>query len=227
MNNQEFLNLLSRRAKNIVYNYEIITNKKPIKVILDKYSALDTSFDNMYIIHVNQNNSIDIMEYDFLHEFLHCVQKDEGFPSVYYNNIKYKMLAETISSMVLDLNVIKRLNAYGYPYNSNELKENINNIRNLMNIAKINSEVKIEMHETNQYFNICFMIAFCRLEYDNGNELIQLLQIVQKNASDFYKTQSIIYDTIIKYGYNIPKQVYKIFKTLIRGLKLYNYVRIS
>ena len=82
MTNEEFINALSAKAKTIVQNYQCKSKIQSIKVVLSDKSKM-TIIDDSYVIYVNQNNSLDEMEYLFLHEFFHCIQKDMGFPNLH------------------------------------------------------------------------------------------------------------------------------------------------
>ena len=226
MTNNEFLNLISDKAKGLINNYPCKTNKTDIKVFLDERSYVETNIKNMYVIHVNKNNSLENMEYDLLHEFFHCVQIDEGYPSVYQKDIKYKDLATNISSMVLDLDVNNRLKEVGYLIKRDNISTGINDIKKLIMISKKDQSVYNEMREMCQYNYFCLLIAYYRLTHNDQNEISQSIKVIKENAYDFYKTQELIYNTVVKTRYDSPKKVYKIFKTLIRELKLSNYVEI-
>ena len=227
MTNQEFLDSLSDKAKNIIQDYECQTQKNNVIVYLDNRSFMEANIDGTYIIHVNQNNPFDIMEYEFLHEFYHCVQKDEGYPHISQTHIKYQKLAAYLTSVVLDLDVINRMNNIGYSYDDSTLDEKVKTIIKLIKLSSLDIEVRNEIHELFQYNKLCLSIAFCRILYSNQYKINYILQLAENNTPYIYKTQSIIYNTITKIGYDTPRKTYKIFKTLIRELKLSDYVTIS
>ena len=227
MTNQEFLNSLSDNAKNIIKNYQCKTNKIDVEVFLDDKSYVETNIENKYIIHVNQHNPFNQMEYEFVHEFYHCIQKDEGFPNISYKDIKYQKLAAYLTSVVLDLDVINRMNNIGYSYDDSTLDEKVKTIIKLIKLSSLDIEVRNEIHELFQYNKLCLSIAFCRILYSNQYKINYILQLAENNTPYIYKTQSIIYNTITKIGYDTPRKTYKIFKTLIRELKLSDYVTIS
>ncbi len=225
----EFINALSPKAKQIIYNYEYINNNRNTIIInfTDSRSQVNLSHQDRYIIEIKRNPILYNMEYDLLHEFYHCVQIDQGFPSVDHTLSKYQKLATIISSAVLDLDVNERLVKVGYPLNYFYLKRSLDEIRKIILISNNDSSVNQEIHEITNYMYICTKIAFIRINYNNQNEVDQLLQILKNNAIDCFKTQSIIYNTIVKTGYNTPQKSYKTLKTLIRELKLNDYIHIS
>ena len=229
MNNQEFIDKLSSKVKQIVLNYEYKnpTKNRIIVQITDERTRVDLSYDNKYIIEIKYSPIFNDMEYGFLHEFFHCVQYDEGFPYVVPITFQYHKMASAISSIILDLDVQDRLTKYGYKYNSTLLKESIDTIRKSIIISSYDKEVKQEINEINQYIYICCKIAFIRINYNNEDEVKQLLNIVKQYKPDIEKIQSIIYDSIYSIGYNTPKKVYKFLKKIIRELKLNKFVRIS
>lgn len=229
MTNQEFINALSPKAKQIISAYNCTDSKKRTIVVFvtDNRSQVDVSFPDKYIIEVKENSVFSNMEYALLHEFYHCVQMDENFPNIHAVTSSYTRLASSLSSTVLDLDVNDRLTKAGYPYNSEQLKGLLDRIRKIIVIASNDTSIKNEIHEINQYIYLCSMIAFIRINYNKPDEIEQLLQILKTNAQDFFQTQSAIYNAIKKIGYDTPKKAYKLFKTLIRELELSDYVQIS
>ena len=228
MTNQDFINSLSPKATQIISSYSCKKDKKDIVVVLsENESQLNFTNPEKYIIEVKRKESFEQMEYELLHEFFHCVQMDENFPSLTPIDYSYSKIASSLSSTVLDLDVNKRLEKWNYFYNSSGLKNSINDIRKLIFISQNDSLVYDEIHEMNQYINICSMIAFVRINSPHIAEINQLLKILSENAKDFYKTQSVIFNTINKIGFNSPQKVHKVFKTLIRELKLEKYIKIS
>lgn len=227
MKNQEFLNSLSVKAKNIIQNYQCKNNKTTIEIFLDDKSYVEINIEDKYIIHINKNNSLDEMEYEFVHEFYHCIQKDDGYPNISQTHIKYQKLAAYLTSVVLDLDVINRMNNIGYSYDDSVLDEKIETIIKLIKLSTLDVEACNEIHELFQYNKLCLSIAFCRMLYSNQDKINYILQLAKNNAPDIYKTQSIIYNAITKIGYDTPRKTYKVFKTLIRELKLSDYVTIS
>lgn len=227
MTNNEFLNSISKNAKNIIFNYQLKSNKNIIKVFLDNKSYVDYGYENMYIIYVNKNNPIDIMEYELLHKFYHCVQKDQGFPSATQKNIIYQKLAGYISSVVLDLDIIEHLDELGYKFDDNYLYRNIQNYKSLIEMSKFDKEAYKYLYNINEYVHICSMFAFCRLKCSNKNPINQLLQTLKITERTIYDSQEIIYNAIARYGYRTPKKALKTFKTIIRELELDSYIEIS
>lgn len=229
MTNQEFISGLSPKAKQIISDYNCTDSKKRTIVVFvtDNRSQVNVSYPDKYIIEVKKNPVFSNMEYELLHEFYHCVQMDENFPNIHAITPNYTKLASSLSSTVLDLDVTDRLTTVGYPFNPEQLKDSLNTIRTLIIIASNDVSVKEKIHETNQYIYMCAMIAFIRINYNKPDEIEQLLQILKTNAHDFFQTQSVIYNAIKRIGYDTPKKAYKLFKTLIRELKLINYIQIS
>ena len=229
MTNQEFIDNLSSQAKHIIFDYDYKNPQRDkINVFITKNrSQLNTSIPDRYIIEVKQKSNFHQMEYEFLHEFFHCVQIDSGFPYVQATSSEYTKLAAAISSVVLDLDVTERLNNVNYFYNQKDLTESINTMKKLILISKTDTITNNFIYEINQYIYMCCKIAFIKFLYDKPHEIEQLLNILKINAKDMYKSQSIIYNSIKRIGYNTPQNVYKLFKTLIRELKLEGYIKIS
>lgn len=228
MNNQEFIDKLSSKVKQIVLNYEYKnpTKNRIIVQITDERTRVDLSYDNKYIIEIKYSPIFNDMEYGFLHEFFHCVQYDEGFPYVVPITFQYHKMASAISSIILDLDVQDRLTGNGYMYDNAPLKDAVDLIRKSVIISSYDEAVKQEIYEINQFIYICCKIAFIRINYNNKNDIQQLLDIVNQHAPYIERNQSIIYDAIYRTGYNTPKKVYKFFKQIIRELRLSNFIKI-
>lgn len=143
MTSQEFIDNLSSKAKEIISNYECSSlNKRKIIIYLtDDFTRVDTSNPDAYIIYVKKHDSFNDMEYEFLHEFYHCVQKDEGFPNVSQTNIKYHRMASEISSAVLDYDVYDRLLTQGYYENQNKIKNIFLETKKILIVASKEQEL--------------------------------------------------------------------------------------
>ena len=123
MTNQEFINNLSPKAKEIISSYKPKDlSKYNIKVCLnDEHTRVNVSNPDAYIFEIKRQTSFYDMEYALLHEFYHCVQKDSGFPSTSQVDIKYQNISSYLSSIVLDCDVYDRLLKNGYKENPNIL----------------------------------------------------------------------------------------------------------
>ena len=229
MTSQDFLEKLSPQAKQIVSNYiNINSNKNKITVFITDYrSQMNAAIQDEYIIEIKQNPIFYQMEYEFLHEFFHCIQKDNGFPHIHAISPTYTKMAANISSVILDLDVTERLSKVGYPFNPNCLEESLNSVRKLLVISNNDSSVKKFIYEPNQFIYMSAITAYIRINYDKQNRIDQLLDIMKLYLPDMYRSQSIIYRSIKRVGYNTPQKVYKLLKILIRELKLEKYIEIS
>ena len=134
-----------------------------------------------------------------------------------------------ISSLILDLDVTQRLENEGYIQTHNEktLDENIDTVQKLIIFSKTDQCIHDEFYEINQYYKIICHIVHDRFIFGNIEKVNKMLLFIKKHDANTYKIQSIIYDTIVRYGYDSPKKVYKIFKTLIRELELEDYIEIT
>ena len=229
MNNQEFIEKLSPKAKQIINNYEYKNPHKNhiIVQISHNRSQVNVGYQDRYLIEVRYQPIFSKMEYEFLHEFFHCIQYDEGFPHIISITSRYNKMASAISSAILDLDVHDRLINNGYMYDSTLLKKSIDTIRKSIIISFHDKAIKQEINEINQFIFICCKIAFIRINYKNQNEINQLLNVINRYAPNIGKAQSAIYNAIYKTGYDTPAKVYKVFKQIIRELKLSNFVKIN
>lgn len=228
MTNDEFINALSPKAKQIIESYACKRKKNRIIICLnEEHTKVDVSDPNQYIIEVRQTASLYDMEYRLLHEFFHCVQMEEGFSYVSQTSVEYGRIASAISYVVLDLDVNNRLEEVGYPYNPDGLKNILDTTWKLTIMAKTDATVERELHKPNEFFYRCAITAFIRINYNNADEIGKLLNLLKQNAPDIYKAQAVIYNTVKEVGFDTPKKAYTVFKTLIRELRLENYIQIS
>lgn len=228
MTNQDFVDSLSTKAKNIIENYQCNnTIKRKIVVYLnDTTTRVNMSQPDMYIFEIKKKESFYDMEYSFLHEFYHCVQRDSGFPYTSQTNIKYETLSGYISSIVLDCDVYNRLLGDGYKENPNVLCSAINDIQKTFFVISREKQFENYINDIeHQIFYAGKMVLISEF-YDDRNSINNLIDFTKINFPIIYKDYIIFVDAIKRYGFYSPENVHKIFKTIIRELKIEEFVTI-
>ena len=228
MTNQEFVDSFSPKAKEIISNYQCNSNnkRKIIVYLNDTVTRVNMDHPDAYIFEIKKEESFYDMEYSFLHEFYHCVQRDSWFPYICQTDIKYKKLSSFLSSIVLDCDVYNRLLNFGYKENPNILHSELNNIHDTLFVISKENQFSNYLNDVeNQIFyagKIVLISKFCNDKY-NINKLIDFTKIY---FPIIYKDYKIIIDALKRFGFSSPKNVRKIFKTVIRELKIDEFVTI-
>ena len=142
MTNQEFLQTLSKKAQDIVSQNIQKYNNLTFEVFYSNVSKVISNNTSNYIIYI-KNNIPEDTEYRFLHEFFHCIQYEEGFPSIIPQSEEYKDLASGLSSIILDLDIRERLENNGYFQDLKYIKEFINIEIKMLNMIKHNYQIYV------------------------------------------------------------------------------------
>lgn len=223
MTKDEFLPTLSQKAQNIVnYNLKLFKNNRSFTVFYSDESRVISQNGQDFIIYVKNDIPNDV-EYRFLHEFFHCVQDEEGFPSIVKCDEKYKELATYLSSIILDLDVRERLENNGYFQDLKYMKELIKTyIKMLKMLQQIHD--KHELTSVDEMIQLGGLIITSDIAKVDNKRLISLVKRVRPKAIAYYKAFS---ECIGKYSYNEAKDVEKIFEILIERFKLSSCIEIQ
>lgn len=157
-----------------------------------------------------------------MHEFFHCIQDKEGFPSLIPINNEYRDLAAELSSIILDLNIYKRLEEYQYYQTTKYAKEMVRkNIQVLEIINKYHD--KKEFNSQEDFINLAGTIITSDILKVDNSKMVNLIKQTRYKAINYYK---IFKDILDKYDYNVPDDVFLIFKILIEEFDLSSYVKV-
>lgn len=228
MTNQEFINNLSPKAKEIISSYKPKDlSKYNIKVCLnDEHTRVNVSNPDAYIFEIKRQTSFYDMEYALLHEFYHCVQKDSGFPSTSQVDIKYQNISSYLSSIVLDCDVYDRLLKNGYKENPNILHKVFNEIQALFSISLQEKKYEDFLNTTDTRIFYAGRLLLLSRYYDKKDEVNKLIYFSKIHFPAIYNDYRIFSDAVQRYGFTSPKNVRKIFKTVIRELGIDELVKI-
>lgn len=107
---KEIYPLITKKTKNIINNNLPFKSGKSLFFDFGEYSHVKKEEDN-YVIFVKKDKESETFETTLLHEFFHCLQYEDGFPSITrIDGTKDKFIIE-LSSFVLDLDVGDRLSS--------------------------------------------------------------------------------------------------------------------
>ncbi len=182
-------------------------------------------FPDAYIFHIKETDNFNDMEYAFLHEFFHCIQNEEGFPHVVCNNPESDKIAAILSSVVLDLNVINRLELHNYFENPLILDNMYHKLYVLFSAISNNNLFEIESTFNSIYY--ACQLTYLEFMYPDKEKLSLLINKVKSKSTLIYNLYVKVFNIIYKHNYNNKKGVYKIFKTLIKELCISENVSIS
>ena len=217
------LEMLSPKAKNIIKNNLPFKSDKELLCFFGDGTYLINKND-YYEICINNNTEVNCFDEKFLHEFFHCIQYEEKFPHLNETDKKYNELATELSSFVLDLDVGDRLVTNGYARNSTFDESIIESFRLLEYVKIINdNKTFTSLIDAMGQGGILAHLKY----FDDNNDKVEDLITKTKNIRPIiYKYFKIMYKGIKMYSHNSPKDVYKIYKFLLRELNLQNYLSI-
>lgn len=209
MTKDEFLPTISQNAQDIVNQNLQKFSKLSFEVFYSDESKVVSDNSSHYIIYV-KNDFPDDTEYRFLHEFFHCIQYEEGFPSIVKYDEKYKELATYLSSIILDLDVRDRLEANGYFQDIKYMKKLIKMyIKILKSLYQFHN--KHELTSIEDMIELAGLIITSDIAKVDNTELISIVKRVRPETITYYQ---IFDECIDKYSYNDAKDVEKIFEIL-------------
>lgn len=222
MTKDEFLPTLSQKAQDIVNQNLQKFSKLSFEVFYSNESKVVSDNSSHYIIYV-KNDIPNDTEYRFLHEFFHCIQYEDGFPSIVKCDEKYEELATYLSSIILDLDVRERLENNGYFQDLKYMKELIKiYIKMLQMLQQVHD--KHELTSVDEMIQLGGLIITSDIAKVDNKKLVSLVKRVRPKAIAYYKVFS---ECIEKYSYNDAKDIEKIFEILIDRFKLSSCVEIQ
>ncbi|MCM1416378.1 MAG: hypothetical protein NC430_10700 [bacterium] len=220
---EDFINQLSDKGKSIVNEYlSNFKKKKSFKVFYSDHSYVKYSNPEQYLIFVNANDA-DNIEYNFMHEFFHCVQHEDDFPSVYAKHEEYQQFANELSSYILDFNVNHMLSEYLYV----NQEENIYNLYNKLYkyFSSINSNM---IRKQDIIFEISVAMALTALSFStlSNSKLKKILSLVKNGNGKIYHIYKSFYQIIKTNDFNAKEGINKIFCELINIIHFENHLTI-
>lgn len=220
MTKEEFLPTLSPKAQNIVQeNLKLFHNNKTFQVFHSNESKVLIQSNSDYMIYIKNNSSEDT----FLHEFFHCVQHETGFPSLIYTVQQYEDLSTSVNSLILDLDIMERLENYGYTKHLKSIKKAVKMSTKLLRfIQQFNDKEEL----TNLYDIIGLAGFMLNSDIKNikNSELSVLIKNTRPEALKYY---SVFSECIKLYPYNTPDGVNNIFHYLLENLEFSSFMKIQ
>lgn len=225
MTNQEFIDNLSPKAKTILNGQYTRRTNKSIEINLhEKYTRVITDNPIKYIIYVQHKEIMYDMEYSLLHEFLHCIQTEEGFPSTNFLDKKYQKISADISTVVLDQDVYHKLSQLDYE-NPSYFKNTYNEFEQLvLSVSKSKNSILLANQIEQRIWFSCKLILL-QMVFGEGS-LKNLTNTIKQKMPLVYKTYNIMNTAIQTHGFSTPEEVTNSFKAIIQGLGLEKYIII-
>ena len=223
MNIDEFLSTASQQATDVYNKFIPKFNENMVfEVYYDDASRVEHN-EGLAKIHIKTEEDVRIMEQHFMHEFFHCVQAVEGFPSLYWTDEKYKKMTIELSSAILDLDVRDRLKENGY-------SDEYDNVRILVNL--LTKQIKLieklkdkkELTTIDDILNAAFALSTADIGNINTRQLKQMISIQRPKIMSYYRIIDKCLDT---YTYKTPEGTQNIFETLINQLSLNEFMYIE
>lgn len=218
------LSLLSCKAREIIKSNIPFKSGKNFSIIYDKNTSV-RQYKDEYEIHFWLNADQIVTDAKFLHEFFHCIQQEEGFPTLYSTNFKYKNLAVELSSFVLDLDVGDRLVTNGYKRGLN-YKDAIIKSKQLIEYVKSSNNRNV-FTDIEDVVGQGGILAFLKYFNSHNKEIEKLINCTKNICPQIYKAYVIMYNGINMYPYNTPNGVYDIYNFILAELNLQDYVAIN
>lgn len=226
MDKDEFLEQSSVKCNSIVNEYlPSFIKKKSFTVTFTDFSSVNYNDPYSYLIYVKADKFTSNCEYSFLHEFLHCVQFEEGYPHIFSQSNEYDRLATEFASSILDFDIRARLERHGYYDHVEQLRKGLQLSNQLFNLIEIGGDKNCQSHlDDISQATLLVSAAFTR---KCDKELIPLLQLVSKVSPKTYEVYKIINKCFKMYNYNSKSGIYKIFKKLLVQLELEEYLTMT
>ena len=222
MTKEEFLPRLSIKGQNIVEENLKLYARMKFQVFYSDVSYMESHSNSEYTIYVKKDVEEDI-EYRFLHEFFHCVQYETGFPQLTAIDDKYKELATSISSLILDLNIRERLENNGYYQDIKYIKRSVKEVTKLLKMIQQFRD-KTEMSSFEDFIDLAGIMLTSDFANVKNNELRVIIRKTRPVALRYYET----FNTCIKlYSYSNVDGVNKIFQYLLNELELSSFMKIK
>lgn len=218
------LSLLGYNAREVIKSSLPFKSGKVLSIVYDNTTSI-RYYKNEYEIHFCLNDNQIVTDEKFLHEFFHCMQQEEGFPTLYGTNLKHKNLAVELSSFVLDLNVGDRLVANGYKRGLN-YKDAINKTKQLIEYVKSTNNKTI-FTNIDDVVGQGGVLAYLKYFNSSNKEIEKLINYTKNICPKIYKAYVIMYKGINMYPYNTPNDVYNIYNFILTELNLQDHIAIN
>ena len=221
----EFLTKLSPKAQNILMNNRPKHDKTVQINIKDSFPTSIFYTDNgNYHIDLKENTIFSQMEYDFLHEYCHMIQKDNNIPFVQANREECSDMEKCINSMILDIDVTLQLIEWGFPFEDCDFKGHIDNLKNVIEIISRNDvNFSSDYSKILIYLEVVGHINIYKI-FMNNDEIKSLIELCKTKNKILF--DMLNYIEIITYNrdLNNPKDVHRIFRYIIKKYSLQDYL---
>lgn len=222
MTQLEFLKELSIKAQEIVIHYLRMYPNISLEVKSGNVNKIRKGKSSHYAITL-KTESKQIMEYEFLHEFFHAVQFEEGFPSVVAKQEEYVELATFLSSYILDLDIRARLEEYGYYQDLSNISKLVQSyIVYLNKIKQINN--KVELMDMENQLSIAAILITSDIACIDNTELKNAVEFVRPQVMNYYK---IFRESLCRFSYRNKEGAKKIYQYLVDEFGLNDVVEIN
>lgn len=204
-----FIATLSEKGQKVVEEYFPHFKKKPtFAVTISDVSKVLYDDDEKYKIFVKSGNKPEI-EYNFMHEFFHCVQHEEGFPSLHITSTDAQIDGDILSSYILDFNVRYLLKKYQYEDNSNYDIILYNTLFNIFNCFEKQSIAFLIGNRIDNGTAAAYLIS----QKDNSKNR-KLLSLIKKRDKKTFEICQFFLKILSEYDYNTVEGVHNIFKCI-------------
>lgn len=176
-----------------------------------------------YTIYIKYDDNKDTVETHYLHEFFHCIQYEEGFPSLLSYAEGDNLMAIEISSAILDIDVRNRLRDNGYSDDRKNISLSIQKTIKLLKMLQILKD-KQELSSTSDLINTACLLSTANLYHINIKEVKFLLQKLRPKVIKYY---NLLEKYLKQYPYDTPEGVKSIFENLLSDFGLYDTLYIS
>lgn len=188
---------------------------------------LNSNPDN-YIVYINLSK-LDIGDIDIciLHEYVHCLQIERGFPSLNYNGqeIIYQTISNTICSAILDINVKFVLNHNGFFESKHILERQCKLMDGRYDVLKSNNNFYNEFARLdNQIIDAMMLTTFKVNSISNYNQIKHKVKLLIPGI--VLKTE-YTNKQLQRFDYNTADGCYHIFHNLLKEFKLKEFVQVQ
>jgi len=225
MTSQEFIAKLSPAAHEMMTRYQF-KETKPLELHItnNEENPCYMVYDNpdSYPVYINADFLGPAAEVKFMHQFCHCVQMEEHFPTVKCiddNDNDAKTLAAAINSIVLDMYVNSVMKRYGYVQNKNELLKNYTELTYRFRYFKENH---IDVSKLgNKYSEYLYGVSIASVYFDCDTKKARELQKdAMATSANIRQYAGTLINVIKAYDFNSAIGCHYIFDHLLSDLKL-------
>ena len=225
MTSQEFIAKLSPTAHQMMTLYQFKETKPLVLHITNnEENPCYMVYDNpdCYPVYINVDYLGAAAEEKFMHQFCHCVQIEEHFPSVKCvdeNDKDAKELAAAMNSIVLDMYVNAVMRRYGYVKNESEMLKKYTELTYRFRYFKENN---IDVSKLgNKYSEYLYGLSIASVYFDCDTKKARELQKNANQTSPKIRQYAGTFINVIKaYSYETAIGCHYIFDHLLEDLKL-------